>query len=55
MSAAEIKTTTDQKMQKSLEALKANLAKIELNIPITGPSSVRKNLVLFMIMLAGTC
>ena len=28
MSAAEIKTTTDQKMQKSLEALKANLAKI---------------------------
>ena len=28
MSAAEIKTTTDQKMQKSLEALKSNLAKI---------------------------
>lgn len=28
MSAAEIKTTTDQKMQKSLESLKSNLAKI---------------------------
>jgi len=28
MSAAEIKTNTDQKMQKSLEALKTNLAKI---------------------------
>ena len=28
MSAAEIKTTTKQKMEKSLEALKANLAKI---------------------------
>ncbi|MBU3601814.1 ribosome recycling factor [Polynucleobacter sp. AM-25C3] len=28
MSAAEIKTTSDQKMQKSLEALKTNLAKI---------------------------
>jgi len=28
MSAAEIKTTTDQKMQKSLDALKSNLAKI---------------------------
>ena len=28
MSAAEIKTNTDQKMQKSLEALKSNLAKI---------------------------
>ena len=28
MSAVEIKTNTDQKMQKSLESLKANLAKI---------------------------
>jgi len=28
MSAAEIKTNTDQKMQKSLDALKTNLAKI---------------------------
>ena len=28
MSAAEIKSTTDQKMQKSLDALKTNLAKI---------------------------
>ena len=28
MSAAEIKTTTNQKMEKSLEALKTNLTKI---------------------------
>ena len=28
MSAAEIKSTTDQKMHKSLDALKTNLAKI---------------------------